>query len=257
MVAQAARAGRGGADKESVANRRCGTAKPLRAAVGPPILRPQGVWFLEGVRQMCYAPTSMTTLLIGLYVACELIANVTASKPVMVGVIIVPAAVFLYAFTFTVIDLINERLGKRGARRVVATAFAANLLLAGYVQFAIWLPPAPFYSGAAAFAGTLGSTPRIVCASLAAYLASSFVDTEIFAWWRARVGGPKWLRVLSSNAISTLVDSILFIGIAFAGVLPVWPLVRGQYAVKMGVTAISLPLIYAVRGVERTMVREA
>ncbi len=199
----------------------------------------------------------MTTLLIGLYVACELISNVTASKPVMLGGIVVPAAVFLYAFTFTVIDLINERLGKRGARRVVGTAFAANLLLAGYIQFAIWLPAAPFYSGAAAFAGTLGSTPRIVCASLVAYLVSSFVDTEIFAWWRTRVGGPKWLRVLISNAMSTLLDSALFIGIAFAGVLPVWPLVRGQYAVKMGVTAVSLPLIYAVRGVERTMEREA
>lgn len=198
----------------------------------------------------------MSTLLIGLYVACELIANVTASKPVMVGGIVAPAAVFLYAFTFTMIDLINERLGKSGARRVVATAFAANLLLAGYIQFAIWLPAAPFYSGAAAFAGTLGSTPRIVCASLVAYLVSSLLDTEVFAWWRARVAGPKWLRVLISNAISTLVDSALFIGIAFAGVLPVWPLVRGQYAVKMGVTAISLPLIYAVRGVERTVVRE-
>jgi queuosine precursor transporter len=199
----------------------------------------------------------MSTLLIGLYVACELIANVTASKPVMVGGIVVPAAVFLYAFTFTMIDLIHERLGKGGARRVVATAFAANLLLAGYIQFAIWLPAAPFYSGAAAFAGTLGRTPRIVCASLAAYLVSSLVDTEIFAWWRARVAGPKWLRVLISNAMSTLIDSALFIGIAFAGVLPVWPLVRGQYAVKMGVTAISLPLIYAVRGVEKTAVREA
>lgn len=199
----------------------------------------------------------MTTLLIGLYVACELIANVTASKPVMVGGIVVPAAVFLYAFTFTLIDLVNERLGKLGARRLVATAFAANLLLAGYIQFAIWLPAAPFYSGAAAFAGTLGSTPRIVCASLVAYLVSSFVDTEIFAWWRTRVGGPKWVRVLSSNAMSTFIDSVFFIGIAFAGVLPVWPLVQGQYAVKMGVTVISLPLIYVVRGAESTIVREA
>jgi hypothetical protein len=199
----------------------------------------------------------MTTLLIGLYVACELIANVTASKPVMIGGIVVPAAVFLYTLTFTLIDLINECLGRMGARRVVATAFAANLLLAGYIQFAIWLPAAPFYSGGAAFAGVLGSTPRIVFASLTAYVVSSFVDTEIFAWWRARVGGPKWARVFASNAISTLVDSILFIGIAFAGVLPVVPLIQGQYLVKMGVTAISLPLIYAVRVTEATTAQEA
>ncbi len=193
----------------------------------------------------------MTTLLIGLYVACELIANVTAGKPVAIGGIVVPAAVFLYTLTFTLIDLINERLGKTGARQVVVTAFAANLLLAGYVQFAIWLPAAPFYKDAGAFAGVLGSTPRIVFASLVAYLVSSLVDTEIFAWWRAHVAGPKWVRVLTSNAVSTLVDSALFISIAFAGVLPVWPLVGGQYLVKMGVTMVSLPLIYAARGPDK------
>jgi len=199
----------------------------------------------------------MTTLLIGLYVACELISNVTAGKPVAIGGIVVPAAVFLYALTFTLIDLINERLGKTGARQVVATAFAANLLLAGYVQFAIWLPAAPFYRDAGAFAGVLGSTPRIVFASLVAYLVSSLVDTEIFAWWRAHVGGPKWARVLTSNAVSTLVDSILFISIAFAGVLPVWTLIRGQYLVKMGVTVVSLPLIYATRGPEGVAAQKA
>jgi uncharacterized integral membrane protein (TIGR00697 family) len=193
----------------------------------------------------------METLLIGLYIACELIANVTASKPVVVGGIVVPAAVFLFTLTFTLIDLINERLGKAGARRVIATAFAANLLLAGYVQFSIWLTPAPFYRDAEAFARVLGSTPRIVAASLIAYLASALLDAEIFAWWRDRVGGYKWLRVLISNAVSTFVDSLVFIGLAFGGVLPVWPLVQGQYLVKMGVTVLSLPLIYAVRGPSR------
>ncbi len=199
----------------------------------------------------------MTTLLIGLYVACEIISNVTASKPVAIAGVVVPAAVFLYALTFTLIDLIHERLGKTGARQVVATAFAANLLLAGYVQLAIWLPAAPFYRDANAFAGILGSTPRIVFASLVAYLVSSLVDTEIFAWWRTRVAGPKWMRVLISNAISTLVDSALFISIAFAGVLPVGPLIRGQYLVKMGVTVVSLPLIYATRGPERAAAEQA
>ncbi len=186
----------------------------------------------------------MTTFLVGLYVACELIANVTAGKPVALGGLVVPAAVFLYTLTFTLIDLINERLGKSGARHVVLTAFVANLLLAGYTQLAIRLPPAPFFHGDAAFASVLGSTARIVAASLIAYLVSSLVDTEIFAWWRAHMAGPKWVRVPTSNPVSTLVDSVRFITIAFAGVLPVVPLIWGQYAVKMLVTLVSLPLIY-------------
>ncbi len=189
-------------------------------------------------------------LIVSLYIACELIANTTAGKSVTLpGNITVPAAVFIYALTFTLIDLVNDRLGKQGARYVVYAAFLANLLLAAYIQFTIWLPPAPFYGdeGQAAFAGVLGSTWRIVGASLIAYLVSTMIDVQVFAWWRERVGRYRWARVLISNSVSTLIDSAVFITIAFLGVMPVLPLIAGQYVVKMAVTLVSIPLIYAVK----------
>lgn len=189
----------------------------------------------------------MKTMLVGLYIACELIANVTASKPVQMGSIVVPAAIFIYTLTFTLIDLINESFGREGARRVILAAFVANLLLAAYSQLAVALPPPPFYHGQEAFANVLGNTPRIVFASLTAYLASSLIDTEIFALWKARVRGPKWARVLVSNSISTAVDSVLFITLAFYGLMPIWVLIKGQYLVKMAITLGSVPLIYLVR----------
>ena len=187
------------------------------------------------------------TLAIGLYIAAELIANVTAVKPIVLGRLVVPAGVFVYALTFTLLDLINERLGKRGARQVIGTAFCANLLLAGYAQLTVWWPAPAFFDGQAAVVRVLGATPRIVAASLIAYLVASLADAELFAWWRARVGGYRWMRVLVSNAISTALDSAVFVTLAFAGVLPVLPLVIGQYIVKMGVTVVSLPLIYVIR----------
>jgi queuosine precursor transporter len=189
------------------------------------------------------------TFAIGLYIAAELIANVTAVKPIVLGRlgIIVPAGVFVYALTFTLLDLINERLGKRGARQVIGTAFCANLLLAAYAQLTVWWPAPAFFDGQAAVVRVLGATPRIVAASLIAYLVASLVDAEVFAWWRARVGGYRWARVLVSNALSTGLDSVVFVTLAFAGVLPVLPLVVGQYLVKMGVTVVSLPLIYMIR----------
>jgi len=189
----------------------------------------------------------MRIILVGLYIACELIANVTASKPVQIGGMVVPAAIFIYTLTFTLIDLINESLGKEGARKVILTAFLANLLLAAYVQLAVMLPPAAFYSGQEAFSGVLGSTPRIVFASLTAYLISSLIDAEIFSFWRARVQRLKWTRVLVSNAISTWVDSVIFITLAFYGTMPVWILIKGQYVIKMAITLLSLPLIYLVK----------
>jgi uncharacterized integral membrane protein (TIGR00697 family) len=192
----------------------------------------------------------MGTILVGLYIACELIANVTASKPVDLGGIVVPAAIFIYTLTFTLIDLIHERFGKKEAQRVIGAAFLANLLLALYTQLCVILPAASFYQGQEAYAGVLGSTPRIVFASLAAYAVSSLLDTEIFSFWKTRVRGPKWIRVLVSNALSTWVDSVIFITLAFYGLMPVWVLIKGQYVVKMAITVASLPLIYFIRSRE-------
>jgi hypothetical protein len=158
-----------------------------------------------------------------------------------------PGGVFIYAVTFTLIDLINERLGKARAQTVVAAAFAANILLALYSTLIISLPSPSFFTGDEAFRTVFGSTPRIVGASLVAYVISSLTDVEIFAAWKRRMGGYKWARVLVSNAVSTGVDSIIFVVVAFGGVLPIWSLIVGQYIIKMGVTVVSIPLIYATR----------
>ena len=186
-------------------------------------------------------------LLIALYVACELTANVTAGRSLEILGLQAPGGVFIYALTFTLIDLINERLGKLRARHVVVGAFAANALLALYSAFVLALPAPSFFSKQEAFATVLGATPCVVSASLFAYLVSSWIDVEIFAVWKTRVGGRKWVRVLTSNAVSTGIDSILFVTAAFGGTLPLIPLITGQYVIKMAVTVASLPLIYATR----------
>ncbi len=186
-------------------------------------------------------------LLIALYIACELIANTTASKPVEFFGLVAPGGIFIYALTFTLVDLINDRLGKRGARHVVYAAFGANIVWALYAKFIIALPSPPFFSHQEAFEIVLGSTPRIVAASLAAYLVSSMIDIEIFGWWKSNVRGQKWGRVLVSNAVSTLVDSVVFVTLAFAGTMPVVSLIVGQYVMKMGITCLSIPLIYLTK----------
>lgn len=56
----------------------------------------------------------------------------------------------------------------------------------------------------------------------------SLLDVEVFAWWKYCVGRYRWVGVLVSNGISTLVESAVFVGIAFVGVLPVVPLVTGH-----------------------------
>lgn len=183
--------------------------------------------------------------LVGLYLACELIANITASKLTIVGPFTVPAAVYIFTITYTLLDLINYTLGSREARRVVFAGFLGNVVLAGYSWLAINVPPAPFWSGQAGFAQVLGATPRVVTASLLAYLISSNIDVSTYAWLSKRVA--PWARVLISNAISLAADTAIFITIAFAGLASILPLMIGQYVVKMIVTVISIPLIYLAR----------
>jgi uncharacterized integral membrane protein (TIGR00697 family) len=185
-----------------------------------------------------------TPLVISLYVACELIANITASKPISLFGIVAPGGVFIYALSFTLIDLINEQMGKRGATAVVYAAFGANLLLACYATLIISFPSPAFFTNQEAFNSVLGSTPRIVIASLSAYLISSLLDVQVFDWWKRVIGKRKWARVVASNAVSTGVDSAVFVTVAFWGSLPVLPLIAGQYAIKMGITVASIPLIY-------------
>jgi uncharacterized integral membrane protein (TIGR00697 family) len=86
-----------------------------------------------------------------------------------------------------------------------------------------------------------------VGASLFAFLISTLLDVEIFAYWRRRIRGPAWVRVLASNAVSTAVDSAVFVAVAFAGVLPLWELIAGQYVIKMAMTLVSLPMITLAR----------
>jgi len=183
-------------------------------------------------------------VLVSLYVACEVIANVTAGRPAQLGSIVVPSAVFIYTLTFTLVDLIHEVYGKSGTRMVIYGAFLANILLAAYSYLVVHLPVPDFFSGTHAYAIVFGSTPRIVFASLTAYLVSSLVDVEVYHLWRIRVKRWKWSRVLVSNMVSTFVDSVVFIFLAFYGTLPVIPLIKGQYLIKMAITVISLPLIY-------------
>jgi uncharacterized integral membrane protein (TIGR00697 family) len=186
----------------------------------------------------------MGLVFVCLYVACEIIANVTAGRPVSLFGIVVPSAVFIYTLTFTLVDVIHEIYGKEGSRKVILGAFFANIILALYTYLVIHLPAPAFFTEANSYETVFGATPRIVFASLTAYLVSSMVDVEVYHLWKNRIKKAKWSRVLVSNSVSTLVDSCVFITIAFLGVMPILPLIIGQYIVKMTITILSLPLIY-------------
>jgi uncharacterized integral membrane protein (TIGR00697 family) len=92
---------------------------------------------------------------------------------------------------------------------------------------------------------------RIVFASIVAEVVAELIDTEGYRLWVEKVTRRyQWARVLVSNAVSIPIDSLIFVWIAFGGVIPaavVWSIFFANVIVKGITTLISLPGIYLVK----------
>jgi hypothetical protein len=197
------------------------------------------------------AGLSAALALTALYIAAQMLADIGSLKIALVAGFSVDAGTFVYPFTFTLRDLVHKRLGVRAARLTILLAGAINLAMAGYFAFSAWLPSDPSWGLGREFASVLGPVWRIVLASIAAELVSELADTEIYRLWVSRVTRRlQALRVLSSNAVSVPLDTLIFCWGAFGGVLPaatVWSIVASNLILKGAVTVASLPAIYLVR----------
>ena len=190
--------------------------------------------------------TNLVIVLSAGYLLCQIIADVTASKMVDLFGIYVPAAVFIYALTFTLRDVVHKQLGKQQAVFMVLTAGVVNVLMAAYFMLTSALKPAPFWGNQEAYNLILGVVPRVVGASILAEMISELIDTEIYH--RIKHLAP-WKRVLGSNAVSLPIDSVIFVSVAFAGTMPLSALISvmlGQILLKAVITVISIPLIYVI-----------
>ena len=97
-----------------------------------------------------------------------------------------------------------------------------------------------------AYEALLGPNRRIVLASLLAYLCSQKHDVWAFHFWKALTGGRhKWLRNNLSTMTSQLIDTVIFVGIAFWGVVPnLGEMILAQYVLKLLIALVDTPLFY-------------
>ncbi len=188
--------------------------------------------------------------LTALFVTCLLVSNIIAGKLIGLANLTLPAAVFVFPITFLITDTVNEVWGNKQAREMVWLGFFMSLVMIAFLQLGRILPSAPFWEHQAAYEAILGTVPRIVAASMAAYLASQLHDVWAFNFWRRVTAGKHlWLRNNLSTMTSQLMDSAIFITLAFFGVVPgslVVGMIFSQYLVKLILAAADTPLCYLV-----------
>jgi uncharacterized integral membrane protein (TIGR00697 family) len=176
------------------------------------------------------------------------VSNVIAGKIMSVGGLFAPAAVLCYSLTFAATDTMTELWGKERTKFVVNVGFFVTVLSALFIRLAVAVAPAPFWENQGAFELILGSNLRIVLASLTAYLISQHHDIWAFTYWKNKTGGRHlWLRNNLSTGVSQLLDTFLFISLAFYGTgAPVVSMIAGQYVIKLFIAVADTPLVYAL-----------
>jgi hypothetical protein len=190
--------------------------------------------------------------LVGIFVALVVISNILANKLVVFINWVVPAGLIAYSITFFITDIINEFYSKNQAKKTVMIGFLANILLVVLVFIAIKWQPASFWNNQEAFVLTLGNTWRIVLGSLTAYIVSQNHDVWSFNLWKKITKGKYlWLRNNASTIVSQLIDTVIFVFIAFYGLFPLMPTIIGLFIVKVIIALLDTPFIYFVRWIYR------
>jgi len=91
-------------------------------------------------------------------------------------------------------------------------------------------------------------------AGLIAYGVSQTLNVYIFSRIATKEGGALWLRALVASFLSQIVDTLLFITIAFYGVFPIGELLLGQMLAKVVLSAVMVPpLIYLFVAIGRKL----
>jgi hypothetical protein len=186
------------------------------------------------------------------FIASLLTANIIAVKLVDFRWAVLPAAIIVFPISYIVGDVLTEVYGYSVARRVIWLGFLANLILVAFVYLGQLLPAASFWDAQPAYERILGFTGRLLGASFIAYLFGEFTNSFVLANLKVRTRG-RWLfaRTIGSTLAGQLVDSAVFITLAFAGILPPEILVRTliiQWLVKCGYEALATPITYLVVG---------
>ena len=185
---------------------------------------------------------SIPFMLLGiLFNVCLIAANLLETKEKQVGSITVTAGLLVFPISYIINDCIAEVWGFKKARLIIWSGFAMSFFVVGLGLIAVALPAAPFWEGEQHFDFVFGMAPRIVVASLLAFLVGSFLNAYVMSKMKVASGGRNFsARAIWSTVVGETADSLIFFPIAFGGLIA-WP----ELLVMMG-TQIVLKSLYEV-----------
>ena len=192
-----------------------------------------------------------------------LLGNVAVCKNVDIFGAATTTGNVLYASTFLVTDILSEKYGKKDAAKAVAYSFSVMLLWMLGTQLILWFTPNANDYINDSLKIVFGLVPRITVASLIGFVCSQNLDVFLYHYIWSRTGDSRawlWLRNNGSTLTSQLIDTVLFVCIAFWGVYPTGvflSILITTYVFKAIVALLDTPYIYLARNIAPLNEREA
>ena len=185
------------------------------------------------------------------------IAGVLGNKQVALGPLAVEAGIFAFLLLVITSSAVAEMHGRATANRLVLWGFVPLLVSLALTIIVLAVPAAKDMDPArlSAFDMMMGGTRRMWVAGLIAYGCSSLLNVTIFSRLKGSEGSKLlWFRSAVASALSQIVDTLLFIGIAFYGVFPIAELLAGQMLAKVVLSVVMVPpLIYLFVAIGRRL----
>ncbi len=192
-------------------------------------------------------------LLLGLFVGALAAANLLGSKIATFWGITVSVGIFAYPLTFLITDGIAEVYGKKKTWNFVWAGFLSQVMIFLFVLLSIKLPPASRYAFNTEFVTIFSMSLRMIVASVVAFLFSQFHDIWAFHFWKKVTKGKYlWLRNNLSTVVSQLIDSLLFMFIAFYQMTPkftaafVISITIPYWILKIVMALLDTPFVYLI-----------
>lgn len=185
------------------------------------------------------------------------IAGVLGNKQVALGPLAVEAGIFAFLLLVITSSAVAEMHGRDTANRLVLWGFVPLLVSLALTIIVLAVPAAKDMDQArlSAFDMMMGGTRRMWVAGLIAYGCSSLLNVTIFSRLKGSEGSKLlWFRSAVASGLSQIVDTLLFIGIAFYGVFPITELLLGQMLAKVVLSVVMVPpLIYLFVAIGRRL----
>ncbi|MEY8706009.1 queuosine precursor transporter [Bacteroides faecichinchillae] len=164
---------------------------------------------------------SVPFMLLGiLFNVCLIAANLLETKVIQVGGLTVTAGLLVFPISYIINDCIAEVWGFKKARLIIWSGFAMNFFVVALGLIAVSLPAAPFWEGEEHFNFVFGMAPRIVVASLIAFLVGSFLNAYVMSKMKVASQGRNFsVRAILSTIVGETADSLIFFPVAFGGII--------------------------------------